>query len=629
MKTEELKEKIIAANSAYRAGTPIMSDNEFDSLLENYQSLVDSDEYDSFRDSLHEVAGKVKHPYIMGSLDKLKYEDPASVKQFVDKYCNSLNISAKVDGISCRLHYENGQLTSATTRGNGTFGEDITDKIDFVKFVPEKLGTGKLAPEYRSIDIRGELVILKKDFEKIEGFANARNAVAGIINRKEWATDIVSNVSFIAYTILGTSFGKQSQFAVLDGWKFKTAWNETFRPYYFKDKNLDVVEELFNYASQNFEYETDGLVLCDAYYKNEDKYRPDACKAFKINQLVGDTTLLDVVFDGPAKDGTHTPVGILDPINLGGAMISRVTIHNLDILKKHNLKYGSIVRICKSGDVIPKLIEVVREVEGAKEIQIPEVCNCCKTPLVRDGVNLRCMNKDCPEQKLTQIYHFIMKLGVKHAAKKTLENFGITDIDALLSWRPDTSKKIQSTLWSELLTKVFTRSKQDLLAAMNFRGLGETLINRIVEFYGMDNVIAQNFVGLPSGVGESTLSKFKESLLDNIDAVNKIINDSRYNYSETVLQSSESTAAKKNGMSVCFTGKLNTMSRGEAEKKAIAAGYEIKGVNKHLTYLVTNDANSGSSKNKKAKELGIKVISEAEFLRLIDNLDEESDVLSL
>jgi len=614
----KLKEKVVLANSAYRSGNPIMSDQQFDDLCDEIQKSLSLDEWNSFRDSLHEVKGKVKHPYIMGSLDKLKAEEPTLVKQFIKENCKRLHVSAKIDGISCRLHYENGLLVSATTRGNGEFGEDITDKIKFVKHVPKDLfATG-------DIDVRGELVILKKDFPKLSGFANARNAVAGIMNRKDWKESDVGCVSFIAYTILGKMFTKVIQFKKLDELKFKTAWNIVVND---PNNDKDIVQKLFDYASQEFEYDTDGLVICDVGYVNEEKYRPDACKAFKINQLVGETTLLDVVFDGPAKDGTHTPVGILDPINLGGAMISRVTIHNLDILKKHDLKYGSIVKICKSGDVIPKLIEVVREIKGAKAIQIPEVCNCCKSPLVRDGVNLRCMNKDCAEQKLTQVYHFIMKLGVKHAAKKSLENFGITDFDKLLSWKPDMSKKIQSTLWNELKMKVFTRSRQELFAALNFRGLGETLINRIVDFYGMDNVIAENFTGLPSGVGEATLEKFKDSLRDNLSIVDKIINDSRYNYVQSSGMTSGSKAVNKNGMSVCFTGKLNTMSRGEAEKKAIAAGFEVKGVNKKLTYLVTNDTDSGSSKNKKAKELGIKVISEKEFLKLIDNTD--SDVLSL
>ena len=630
MKMNELKEKILAANAAYRSGTPIMSDQIFDDLCDEYQKLVSEDEWNEFRDSLHEVAGKVKHPFIMGSLDKLKNEEPALVKQFIDNYCPCLIASAKVDGISCRLHYEDGKLVSASTRGNGEFGEDITDKIKFVKCVPQVLGTGKFGDEYKNIDIRGELVILKNDFATMTGFANARNACAGIMNRKDWNADDVSKITFVAYTILGDKFTKEAQFAYLNSWGgFCVAWNKQFRTYEFLHKTADeVAAAMFKYASQDFAYETDGLVICDASYKNEDKYRPDACKAFKINQLVGETTLLDVVFDGPAKDGTHTPVGILEPINLGGSMISRVTIHNLDILKKHDLKYGSIVKICKSGDVIPKLISVVKEVKGAKPIVIPEVCNCCHSPLVRDGVNLRCMNKDCAEQKLTQVYHFIVKLGVKHAAKKSLENFGITDFKALLDWKPDMSKKIQSTLWNELQMKVFSRSKQDLLAAMNFRGLGETLINRIVDFYGMDNAIAGNFVGLPSGVGESTLSKFKESLQDNLDAVNMIINDKRYHFTQIVPDSTGSNPTK-NGMSICFTGKLNTMSRGEAEQKAISAGFEIKGVNKKLTYLVTNDTNSGSSKNRKAKELGIKIISEDEFLKMIDNVDSESDVLSL
>ena len=164
---------------------------------------------------------------------------------------------------------------------------------------------------------------------------------------------------------------------------------------------------------------------------------------------------------------------------------------------------------------------------------------------------------------------------------------------------------------------------------MNFVGLAETLISKIVDFYGFDNIENQNYMGFPSGVGEATLSKFKEDVLDNLNEVNKIINDSRYNYTPSALDATQNKSVKKNGMSVCFTGKLNTMSRGEAEEKAVQAGFEVKAVNKKLTYLVTNDTSSGSSKNRKAKELGIKVISEDEFLKMISNTDDSANLFEL
>ena len=628
MNKDDIKNKIVSANSAYRSGTPIMSDQAFDDLCDEYQKLVSEDEWNAFRDSLHEVKGKVKHPFIMGSLDKLKYEEPESVKQFIAKYCSWLNVSAKVDGISCRLHYDNGQLTSATTRGNGEFGEDITDKIDFVKFVPERLGTGKLAAKYKDIDIRGELVILKDDFAKMSGYANARNACAGIMNRKDFNRKDVAYVSFIAYTILGKEFDKEEQFALLKAWGFNTAWNETFRPYYFKDKKLDVVEELFKYASQDFEYDTDGLVICDGHYKNEDKYRPDACKAFKINQLIAETTIVDVVWEGPSKNGVMVPVAILEPVELGGATISRCSLYNHDFICKMKLMYGSRVKLMRSGDVIPKIVEVL-ENDGKllTTIEVPTECPICGSSLDFSGVNPKCINPQCEDKLLHQTVDFIKRLGVKSASEATLEKFNIKNIPDLLTFRANPKYKSEVKLESELLSKVFSRSKQELLAAMNFEDLGETLINKIVDFYGYDNIEAgKPYVGLPPGVGELTLQKFKDKILENLEYVNKFINDSRYNYLE--VTGNDSANILKNGMSVCFTGKLNTMSRSKASKLAEDNGFEVRGgVNKGLTYLVTNDSNSGSSKNRKAKELGTKVITEDEFLKLCNSSDSNLDDL--
>lgn len=628
MNKDDIKNKIVSANSAYRSGTPIMSDQTFDDLCDEYQNLVSEDEWNAFRDSLHEVKGKVKHPFIMGSLDKLKYEEPETVKQFIDKYCSWLNVSAKVDGISCRLHYDNGQLTSATTRGNGEFGEDITDKIDFVKFVPERLGTGKLAAKYKNIDIRGELVILKDDFAKMSGYANARNACAGIMNRKDFNRKDVAYVSFIAYTILGKEFDKEEQFALLKAWGFNTAWNETFRPYYFKDKKLDVVEELFKYASQDFEYDTDGLVICDGHYKNEDKYRPDSCKAFKINQLIAETTIVDVVWEGPSKNGVMVPVAILEPVELGGATISRCSLYNHDFICKMKLMYGSRVKLMRSGDVIPKIVEVL-ENDGKllTTIEVPTECPICGSSLDFSGVNPKCVNPQCEDKLLHQTVDFIKRLGVKSASEATLEKFNIKNIPDLLTFRANPKYKSEVKLESELLSKVFSRSKQELLAAMNFEDLGETLINKIVDFYGYDNIEAgKPYVCLPPGVGELTLQKFKDKILENLEYVNKFINDSRYNYLE--VTGNDSANIQKNGMSVCFTGKLNTMSRSKASKLAEDNGFEVRGgVNKGLTYLVTNDPNSGSSKNRKAKELGTKVITEDEFLKLCNSSDSNLDDL--
>ena len=634
-----LKDKIEQANKAYRLGNSIISDKEYDDLLDQYKATISSKEFEIFINSLNEgiieYGKKVKHPYVMGSLSKLKYETPDEVKEFIKKNCHYLNISAKIDGISCRLHYENGKLISASTRGDGYEGTDLADKIDFVKFVPKRLGNGKLTEKYKSIDIRGELVILKDDFAKMSGFANARNACAGIMNRKDFNTEDIMNVSFIAYAILGKEFDKEEQFALLKAWGFNTAWNETFRPYYFKDKKLDVVEELFKYASQNFEYDTDGLVICDGHYKNEDKYRPDFCKAFKINQLIAETKVVNVVFEGPSKNGVFVPVAVLDPVELGGATISRCSLYNLDFIETMNIKYGSKVKIVRSGDVIPKLVEVIENDSHCRSIDIPTECICCGSKLVKDGINMRCINKDCPEQVVHRLVNFIKKLGVKSASNATLTNFGITSFEKLIEFVPNKKYKSQVKLYDELYAKVFSQSKEKIFCAMNFVGLSEISLGKIVDHYGIDAIENDDFTtnvkttSLPAGIGKLIMDAFLDSRQDALNKMNMVINDTRWHY---IPENLDATKAKtKIKGSICVTGSLKFGSRDKFLDFAKNHGYESKsGVSKGLTYLINNDVNSNSSKNRKAKELGIKILSEDDFMKiLVDSTIEKTSLFEL
>lgn len=254
----------------------------------------------------------------------------------------------------------------------------------------------------------------------------------------------------------------------------------------------------------------------------------------------------------------------------------------------------------------------------------PLKCPCCGTKLVCDGVNIRCINKNCKTQKLKQITSFIKRLNVKGASEATLDNFKIYSFEDLIKFRPNVKYKSEVKLHNELENKVFTRSKAALLAALNFKDLAEKSINKIVEFYGFDNIIAGNYNGYPTGIGELTLEKFKDCILDNLKTVDMFINDSRYN----CLEMTRDNIEKQYVGSVCFTGKLNTMTRSQASKLAEDNGYEVKdGVNKGLTYLVTNDKNTNSSKGKAARKLGIKIISEKEFLALCANI--QTDIMAI
>ena len=636
MNIEELKKQILAANKAYRDGHPIMSDQAFDDLCDELEKSISKEEYASFRDSLHEGKGKVKHPFIMGSLDKLKREEPEEVIKFINSLGKSLNASAKVDGISCRASYRNGKLVAATTRGDGTFGENITDKAMFVNGLPHELRdemSNALIDD--DLEIRGELVILKNDFEKLNEledgkFANARNACAGIMNRKDWTEEEVKFVSFVPYTILGQEYTKHQQFQILDAIKgMSPAWHLEVDIASVKD----IPELLFNWASQEFDYETDGLVICSPEYKNEDKYRPDACKAFKINQQIAETKLVDVVWEGPSKDGNFVGVGIVDPVELGGATISRVSLHNLDIIEQLGLMYGSTIILKRSGDVIPHIEYVKENGQNCKKIEPPTECSCCGSHLVRDGINMRCKNKKCPDQVIHRLVNFIKKLGVKSASNATLKNFGINSFEKLIAFEPNKSYKSEVKLYDELYGKVFSQSKEKLLGAMNFVGLSETSVSKIVDHYGYSLVESKSFKdeaykSLPNGIGAITLDKFIEDLPEALAQVNMVVNDTRWHWTP----SSSGPSRKKTSIkgSICVTGSLKFGSRNKFLEFALEHGYESKaGVSKGLTYLVNNDINSNSSKNRKAKELGIKILSEDDFMKIVEGNTLECSIDSL
>jgi DNA ligase (NAD+) len=625
MDIEKLKSEITKANESYRAGNPVMDDLSYDALLEQYKEAVSAEEYDAFAKTLHEKAGKVRLPFMMGSLNKLKCQEPETIARFAAKYApDRLHVSAKVDGISACLVYKGNRLVHAATRGDGTLGESLDDKIRFVKGVVPELPL----PTKKDLAIRGELVILKKDFEDMDG-TSPRNVCAGIMNRKrtskEWNEADLGRVTFIPYTVLGGEYTKAEQFQLLKDCGFDVAWHTVLQGYRYEQLKKDpqaLADLMFKYATQDLPYEIDGVVVSDTEYRNEDKYYPDAQAAVKTNTMTAETTLIDVSWEGPSKDGIIFPVAIFENVMLGGASVSRATLNNLDYISGLNVKYGCRILVSKRGDIIPAVDSVVSTPPNARDIELPEVCPCCGSELSCDGVNMRCVNQNCRAQKIYRVEHFIKKLGVMNASYKTLDNFGIDSYEKLLSFRPSPGKAIEKKLADELANKVFTRPPEDIFAALNIRNLGERIQKKIIDFYGWKNVSDPNFGfegGLPPGVGEITLAKFKEARLENLRVAGLFTKDVRYSWTETQAAPRAKTAAKG---SVCFTGALS-IPRGQAARLAEAAGFEVKNaVTKGLTYLVTPDPNSGSSKNEKAKKYGTKVIDEAAFMELVKTNDD-------
>ena len=363
---EMLKNRIREANKAYREGQSFITDQEYDDLLESLKTEMSEEDYEEFVSTLNEgaieknVDGKVKHPFVMGSLDKIKAEEPEVVLKWIkENVKNMLSVSAKVDGISSRAEYKNGKLVSLITRGDGYFGQDITSKAKYVKGLPESIVSGGL--ENFTGSIRGELVIMREDFESIKDkYANPRNACAGIMNRKDGDKKFnefeARLVSFVPYTILGNQYTKSEQFSFLEDAGFNVAWNVLIDKSGIDDT---IVDWLFNTAQDELPYETDGLVICDSEWRNEDKYRPDGCKAYKTNLGIGVTKVIGFDWGTPSANGRMTPVALLEPISLCGTIVKRLTCCNVSYLERMGIEIGKTVKVCKRGDIIPAIIEVL------------------------------------------------------------------------------------------------------------------------------------------------------------------------------------------------------------------------------------------------------------------------------
>ena len=358
----DIKQRIIEANKAYREGAPIMDDQSYDDLLETLKASMSEEEYEAFVATLNEgsiernIDGKVKHPFIMGSLSKIKAEEPEEVKKWIkENIKTAMSVSAKVDGISSRAEYRNGKLVSLTSRGDGYFGQDITSKAKYVKGLPSVLPHG--AWDNFTGSIRGELVIMCEDFEGIKDrFSNRRNAVAGIMNRKDSTEEDLQRVSFVPYTILGNQYVKKEQFGILEDMGFNVAWNILVGKEGIDDT---IVDWLFKTAQDELPYETDGLVICDSEWRNEDKYRPDGCRAFKINQSSAITKIIGFDWGTPSASGKMTPVALLEPVEIAGVIVKRVTCNNISWMENLGVEIGKTVRILRSGEVIPKIVEVL------------------------------------------------------------------------------------------------------------------------------------------------------------------------------------------------------------------------------------------------------------------------------
>ena len=522
-------------------------------------------------------------------------------------------------------------LLLSETRGDGMKGEDITKNVHQIKDIPTKIPEGNL-------EVRGEVYMLLSVFKKYqEEFANPRNLAAGALKQKDPQKTGDYGLSFFAYELLGKDYQEKvpGEFAALKKMGFETVPSERVGP---DESKLQAVFEKYVAQRTKVDFEMDGAVYQSTRISEHTRlgasaHHPRWAIAFKFQGDFGTTTLRDVEWS-VSRSGVITPIGIVDPVELSGATVSRVSLHNLGILEKLGVTLGAQVTMVRSGGVIPKLETVVKKTKHP--VPIPKKCPSCAYPTeVRDEF-LHCTNpKGCRKTKLGELLHFVAVLEIDGFGDKLIEqlydagyveevyDFFTLTVDDLLALErvgPILAKKLIANVQAHrrVPLELFLRSlgihelgkHASQVLGKNFRNL-ETILQvepeELAKIHTIGDVIAQS---VTKGLKE------KKSVIQKL--LKRIQLDERQT----------AKTGKLSGKSFLFTAKLSAMGRGEAEKLVEKLGGEIAtGVSKDLDFLVIGsegyrDREKGT-KWLKAEALiqkgaAMKIISEEDFFKMTE-----------
>lgn len=552
----------------------------------------------------------------------------------------------KIDGLACSLIYENGKLVRAATRGDGVVGENVTANVRTIRSIPLtlKVPEGEAVPEL--LDVRGEVYMPRQAFMRLNEqraergeseFANPRNAAAGSLRQLDPQVTASRSLSFFAYYLVGEGAQpKHSEsLALLARYGFKVS--ENYKVVENIDEAIKYIGD-FNELRQGLSYDTDGAVI-----KVNDVYQqrilgatgkdPRWATAYKYPPEQAETTLEDIDWR-VGRTGVLTPTAVLTPVKLSGSVISRATLHNEDFIRAKDIRIGDRVVINKAGEIIPEVLRVVAEKRTGdeKEVEIPSVCPECGWRVERQGEEaaIRCTNPHCPALGREGLIHFVSRDamnidGCGPSVINALLDAGLVrDAADLYSLRKDDLLKLErmGEKSADNLLAALAESKKNeldkLLFALGIRHVGAKVARILATEFGSMEKLQQaqpeelaQIRDIGDKIAESAVTWL--NVPANIDLVERL---AAAGLTMTFTPPASQEDNPFFGKTLVFTGTMPTLGRAEAKTMAQDVGAKVSGsVSKKTDYVIAG-AEAGS-KLEKAQQLGVTVIDEAEFLRML------------
>ncbi len=646
----------------FEESSPKISDKEFDQIKKEILNLEKKFPYlkdtSSPSVSLGYTPSKnfIKSEHRVKMLSLSNAFDIEDLENFEKKIFNYLNkkveieysVEPKIDGISASLTYKDGLLVLGTSRGDGTTGEVITENLKTISDIPQRINNKDFP---KDIDIRGEVFIKKNDFEKLKNdFANPRNAASGSLRQKNPEQTKKIPLNFVAYTygyFESRVIKKQSEFlSSLKKWGFKTSeYNKVLKTI----NDLESFHKKFEKERFDLEYDIDGLVykINNLELQNRLGFTANSPRWAIAHKFSADSaySLIKDINIQVGRTGALTPVARIKPVNIGGVVVSNATLHNEDEINRKDIRLGDTVKIERAGDVIPHvvLVDLKKRKKNSKKFIFPNNCPSCgsetikefnKTTKKYDAVR-RCTNEgfDCEKIAIEKIKHFISKdaMNIDGLGKKVVENFWDLNLIRFPQdiYNLDYNKISNLEGWGDLsvsnLKYSIDQSKKvsldRFLYSIGIRHIGienaKLLAEHVKSIKNFISLVNKNklndFLNI-DGIGETQINSLKKFFENksNYKIIEKL--SSILNISDLKLNKD----GKLLNNSFMFTGKLLNMSRAEAKSLIEEnSGSVVSSVNKKLKYLIIGEKPT-NRKVKQAKELGIKILSQKEWLNLLN-----------